>query len=106
MTIVMLAYMLHMYRNTRRNALILGGAALVFAAGLGLARSQRTVTDVAWMKAMIPHHSIALTTSNNARLSDPRVRRLAEQIVETQRREIAEMETLIRELEGGAATDR
>jgi hypothetical protein len=100
MTIIMLAFMLGMYANKRRNAMIFGGAALVFVGGLYLARSQRTVGDVAWMKAMIPHHSIALTTSSNARLADPRVRRLAEQIIESQTREIAEMEALIAELGG------
>ncbi|HEX5817869.1 MAG TPA: DUF305 domain-containing protein [Gemmatimonadales bacterium] len=99
MTVIMLAYMRGMYANKRRNAMIFGGAALVFAGGLYLARSQRTVDDLAWMKAMIPHHSIALTTSSNARLSDPRVRRLSEQIIESQTREIAEMEALIAELE-------
>ena len=99
MTIIMLAYMLGMYTNKRRNAMIFGGAALVFVGGLFLARSQRTVGDVAWMKAMIPHHSIALTTSNNAQLADPRVQRLAQQIIESQTREIAEMEALITELE-------
>ncbi|MEP7066730.1 MAG: DUF305 domain-containing protein [Gemmatimonadota bacterium] len=99
MTIIMLAFMLDMYANKRRNALIFGGAALVFLGTLSLARSQRTVDDVAWMKAMIPHHSIALTTSSNARLSDPRVKKLAQQIIASQTREIAEMDSLITELE-------
>ena len=99
MTIVMLAFMLGMYVNKWRNVMIFVGAALVLATGLFLARSQTTVGDVAWMKAMIPHHSIALTTSNRAQLSDPRVKKLAQQIIESQTREIAEMETLIRELE-------
>jgi uncharacterized protein (DUF305 family) len=51
------------------------------------------------MKAMIPHHSIAILTSERAHISDPRVRRLADGIIETQRKEIAEMQTLIKELE-------
>jgi uncharacterized protein (DUF305 family) len=52
------------------------------------------------MKAMIPHHSIAILTSQRARITDPRVRKLADQIIESQQREIAEMEGLIAELEG------
>ena len=64
-----------------------------------LARSQATVGDVAWMKAMIPHHSIAILTSTRAHISDPRVRKLADSIIEAQRREIAEMEALIADLE-------
>lgn len=99
MTIVMLTFMLDMYANVRRNIVILAGAAVLFAGTLALARSQETVDDVAWMKAMIPHHSIALTTSHRAHLTDPRVRQLAAQIIESQTREIAEMDSLIADLE-------
>ena len=99
MAIVMLAFMLGMYRNRRANAAILAGSALAFALGLWLARSQATVGDVAWMKGMIPHHSIAILTSERAELGDPRVRALADSIIAAQRREIAEMEALIAELE-------
>jgi uncharacterized protein (DUF305 family) len=66
---------------------------------LFLARSQATVGDVAYMKAMIPHHSIAILTSTRAHISDPRVRKLADGIIEAQRREIGEMEALIADLE-------
>ncbi|MEO6271045.1 MAG: DUF305 domain-containing protein, partial [Lautropia sp.] len=58
-----------------------------------------TIEDVSWMKAMIPHHSIAILTSQRARISDPRVRKLADSIIEAQRREIGEMKALISELE-------
>ena len=99
MAIVMLAYMLGMYRNRRANLAIFAGSAAAFVLGLWLARSQETVGDVAWMKAMIPHHSIAILVSERAEITDPRVRRLADQIIEAQRREIAEMEALIAEIE-------
>jgi uncharacterized protein (DUF305 family) len=72
---------------------------LVFALALWLVRSQKTVDDVSWMKAMIPHHSIAILTSERANISDPRVRKLADAIIEAQRREIDEMTALIKELE-------
>jgi uncharacterized protein (DUF305 family) len=71
----------------------------VFAGALWLVRSQASVDQVSYMKAMIPHHSIAILTSERAHISDPRVRRLADNIIETQRREIAEMKALISELE-------
>ncbi len=99
MAIVMLAFMLGMYDDKRKNAAIFTGAALVIIAGLFLVRSQETVQDVSWMKAMIPHHSIAILTSERAEISDPRVRQLADEIIEAQRREIAEMEALIADLE-------
>lgn len=103
MTLVMLAFMHRMYTDRRANlALVFAGVALI-GAGLALVRSQGTVDDVAWMRAMIPHHSIAVLTSERARIADPRVRALADQIIETQRREIAQMETLIASLQAGDA---
>ncbi len=100
MAVVMLSYMLGMYRNRTANIAIYIGAAVVFALALWLVRSQETVDDVAWMKAMIPHHSIAILTSDRAQISDPRVADLARRIIEAQRAEIAEMEALIAELGG------
>jgi hypothetical protein len=102
MAIVMLLFMLGMYQNTRANAAILIGSVAVFALALYLVRSQDTVDDVAWMKAMIPHHSIAILTSERANLTDPRVKALADQIIRSQRKEIDEMEALVRELEDRA----
>ena len=100
MAVVMLAFMLGMYTDKRKNLAIVAGSVAVFAIGLYFVRAQTTVDDVAWMKAMIPHHSIAVLTSERAQISDPRVRQLADQIIEAQRREIAEMEALIDSLGG------
>jgi hypothetical protein len=99
MMAVMMLFMWSMYPNRKANYGVLGAAAVLFAAGLALVRTQATVDDVAWMKAMIPHHSIAILTSDRAGISDPRARQLADAIVETQRREIAEMKALIEEIE-------
>jgi uncharacterized protein (DUF305 family) len=67
--------------------------------------SEPNGVDVAWMKAMIPHHSIAILTSERAHITDARVRRLADAIIATQRREIAEMESLIHDLQANPAQD-
>lgn len=99
MAVVMLLFMLGMYENKRLNAAILGGAVLVFIGALWLVRSQATVDDVSYMKAMIPHHSIAIMTSRRAHIKDPRVRRLADGIIAAQVREIGEMKALIADLE-------
>ena len=100
MAAIMLLYMWGMYEGTATKLLILGGSAAVFVLSLWLVRSQDTVQDVSWMKAMIPHHSIAILTSERAEISDPRVRELADEIIEAQRREIEEMKSLIADLEG------
>ncbi len=100
MAVIMLAFMLKMHTSRRINAAIFAGSAVLFALALWLVRSQATVDEVAYMKAMIPHHSIAILTSQRARITDPRVRKLADQIIESQQKEIAEMGGLIAELEG------
>lgn len=100
MTAVMMLFMWGMYPIKKANWGVMGAAALLFLAGLGLARTQATVDEVAYMRAMIPHHSIAILTSSRAKIEDPRVRKLADEIVESQRREIAEMKALIEELQG------
>ncbi len=99
MALVMLAFMLRMYDEPKVNIGIVATAVLVFSASLWLVRSQSTVEDVSWMKAMIPHHSIAILTSGRAQIKDPRVRDLADRIIAAQRKEIAEMEALIRDLD-------
>ncbi|MEO7319857.1 MAG: DUF305 domain-containing protein [Chthoniobacteraceae bacterium] len=99
MAVIMLAFMLGMYKNAKANLAIFAASVLVFATALWLVRSQSTVEDVSWMRAMIPHHSIAILTSERAHISDPRVRKLADSIIEAQRKEIGEMKALIDELE-------
>jgi uncharacterized protein (DUF305 family) len=99
MAIVMLAFMWKMYPNKTANIGILVGSLAVFAISLWLVRSQATVGDVAYMKAMIPHHSIAILTSERANITDPRVRKLADGIIAAQKKEIGEMKDYIRDLE-------
>lgn len=99
MAAIMLAFMLKMYKNRAVNIAIAFAAVVIFAASLWLVRGQQTVGDLDYMKAMIPHHSIAILTSSRAHIKDPRVRRLADGIIEAQVREIAEMKQLIADLE-------
>ena len=99
MAITMLLYMWKMYDNIKLNYAIILSAVAVFGLTLFGVRQQRPIHDVQWMKAMIPHHSSAILTSSYAELSDPEVRKLAEEIIEAQKKEIAEMNALIRKLE-------
>jgi uncharacterized protein (DUF305 family) len=99
MAIVMLAFMWKMYPNKGVNVGILIGSLVVFLGALWLVRSQATVGDVAYMRAMIPHHSIAILTSERANITDPRVRKLADGIIAAQKKEIGEMKEYIRDLE-------
>lgn len=99
MAVVMLAFMTNMYKKTKVNLMIYGLSVVMFAVGIWGVRSQATVDQVDWMQAMIPHHSIAILTSTRADIEDPRARQLADEIIEAQKREIAEMKQLIDELE-------
>jgi uncharacterized protein (DUF305 family) len=98
MAIVMLAFMWKMYANKVANIAIFVGSVVVFSIALSLIRSQATVDDVSYMRAMIPHHSIAILTSERAKITDPRVRKLADGIIATQKKEIGEMKAYIDDL--------
>ena len=107
MAIIMLLFMLGMYDDKRKSAMILGGAAVLFIGSVYLVRSQVTISDQAWQKAMIPHHSIAILTSERASIEDRRVRELADEIIWAQRREIKEMKWLIEDIrKNGKATTK
>lgn len=105
MAVVMLGFMLGMYKNTKINVGIIAGSILLFTLGTFLVRSQNTVDDKSYMSAMIPHHSIAILTSENFENEDVRVCELAVEIIKAQRREIDEMQWLINDIaENGPVT--
>ena len=99
MAVIMLTMMMGMYKNRKKNIAIYTGSLLLFLSALGLVRAQVPVGDVLWMKAMIPHHSIAILTSKRAEITDPEAQKLAKEIIEAQQREIAEMKKIIYRLE-------
>jgi hypothetical protein len=105
MAIVMLGFMWGMYKNTKVNVAIVIGGLLLMVGALWLSRSQHFVGDQAYMRGMIPHHSIAILTSERAGIEDVRVRELADEIIKAQRKEIKEMEWLIADIrQNGKAT--
>ncbi len=105
MGVVMMAWMWGMYANRRWNIGIMAGAVLLGVVATFLSQSQLLVEDPNYMRGMIPHHSIAILTSERAGIKDMRVRELADEIIEAQRREIAEMEWLLADIaDNGAAT--
>ncbi|MDC6353568.1 MULTISPECIES: DUF305 domain-containing protein [Robiginitalea] len=100
MAIIMFVAMRGMYQNKTKNVAIVLGSIILFTGALILVREQRsTVGDILWMKAMIPHHSIAILTSERADLKDPEVKKLAEEIIRAQEREISEMKAMINRLQ-------
>lgn len=99
MSVVMLGFMWSMYDGMTTKVAVLAIAALAGIALLSMNRNQTLIGDVSFMRSMIPHHSIAINNARKASISDPRVRKLADQIIESQVREIAEMKLLIADIE-------
>ncbi|MCB0389286.1 MAG: DUF305 domain-containing protein [Winogradskyella sp.] len=100
MAVIMWFFMRNMYNNKKKNLAILAGSFILFISALGLVRMQAPIIgDVLWMKAMIPHHSIAILTSERAAIQDPEVKKLANEIIEAQRKEIEQMKAMIKRLE-------
>lgn len=99
MAIIMFLFMRKMYTDKIKNIAIILGSVVLMIASTFLVRQQIPIDDVKWMRAMIPHHSIAILTSNKAELKDPEVKKLAEEIIKAQEREIAEMKKMIERLE-------
>ena len=105
MAIIMLGFMWGMYKNRRVNMAIVAASVALFGLGTWLVRSQTTGQATSYMRAMIPHHSIAILTSERSEIEDVRVCELAVEIIKAQRREIAEMEWLIEDInQNGAAS--
>ena len=100
MAVIMWVFMRKMYNNKKKNSIVLAGSFVLFVTALGLVRAQSPIIgDVLWMKAMIPHHSIAILTSGRADIKDPEVKKLAEDIIKAQKKEIEEMKLMIKRLE-------
>lgn len=99
MALVMTMMMGDMYKNKKANKIIFAAAIAVFLLSLILLRTQTPIGDEQYMKAMIPHHSSAILTSQEADIKDPEVKELAENIIEAQEREIEQMKEILERFE-------
>lgn len=99
MIVIMLGFMWSMYKGTATKLIVLAAGAIGAIALLAVNRSQALIDDEAFMQSMIPHHSIAINNARKASISDPRVRELADQIIESQVREIEEMRLLLADID-------
>ncbi len=99
MALLMLAMMPMMYNNKKINTVIVVASVAVFVLSLTFLRKQTFITDQQYMKAMIPHHSSAILVSQEANLKDPKLKELAEGIIRSQEKEIAEMKQLLAKME-------
>lgn len=99
MAISMLLFMWKMYPNRKINMAIIAFATISFFGTFYLLRTQTPVSDIQYMKAMIPHHSSAIMTSSNVEFEDAELKKLAEDIIIAQEKEIKQMKEMINRLE-------
>ena len=99
MSLIMFFIMREMYKSRKKNIAIIAGSILLMVISTFLVRNQVPIGDVKWMKAMIPHHPIAILTSKRAKITDPEVKNLAQEIIKAQEKEIQEMKQMINRLE-------
>ena len=99
MAVFMMLFMWKMYKNKTLNYIIITAAVVIFGITFYLMRNQTGIADVDYMKGMIPHHSSAILTSEKSNLTNPETKKLAEEIIKAQEKEIALMKQLIKELE-------
>lgn len=100
MAVIMFIAMRKMYQDKKKNIAIILCSIVLFGGALTLVRMQAPIIgDVLWMKAMIPHHSIAILTSKRADIKDPEVKKLADDIIKAQEKEILEMKAMIKRWE-------
>ena len=98
MGILMLLMMRMMYANKKLNLLLHVLFAALFVLAFWGMRAQAVVGDRQFVRAMIPHHSGAILMCNRASLRDPEIRDLCFKpngIVDSQRREIVQMEAFL-----------
>ena len=106
MAIVMMLMMGKMYPHKKLNTGIMLGALVLFALVLTGLRTQTPISDVQYMKAMIPHHSSAIMVSKHANLQDPEVKKLSEGIIASQEKEIAEMKAILERMDKSVTSKR
>lgn len=99
MALLMLVMMPGMYKDKKKNTVIIVSSIIIFVLALTFLRKQVLITDQQYMKAMIPHHSSAILVSQEAKLTDPELKKLAEEIIKSQEEEIAQMKAILQRLE-------
>ena len=95
MVVLMILAMRHMFPSRTANIAIITGSVIVFVGAFGLIRTQTTIGDTAFLRSMIPHHSGAILMCEQAKISDPQIVELCDRIIESQREEIREMQTIL-----------
>jgi len=98
MVIVMLLVMRSMFMNKQLNTILFVTFGLLTVLLFFLIRTQTPVGNEQFLRSMIPHHSGAILMCEQSTITDPEIIELCEEIVQTQKEEIAQMEAILERL--------
>lgn len=99
MLIIEVLLMNQMYKNSKLNAFVIGLSTLALIGFYFGIRKQVGVSDRQFLKSMIPHHAGAILMCNDANITDPEIKKLCEDIVASQEKEIAQMKAKLKQLD-------
>lgn len=94
MGILMIVTMGGMYQDARTNIVLYAVFAVVTLGSFWATRSQAFVDDRQFIQSMVPHHSGAILMCREAKLQDPELVKLCQEISQGQRREIEQMNAI------------
>jgi len=98
MVFLMVYFMSDMMKDKKLNMQLYVGSALLFVMAILGARTQFGVGNELFLKSMIPHHSGAITTCQEANITDPEIKELCNEIIEAQKKEIDQMKQILERL--------
>ena len=99
MIIIEMLLMGSMYMNKKLNLIIISISTVVLIACFFFIRVQTGVSDRQFLKSMIPHHAAAILMVKGAKISDPQVQKLADNIIAAQQKEIDFMKAKLKEMD-------
>jgi uncharacterized protein (DUF305 family) len=88
-----------MYKDQKRNLLIVIASILTGLLFFFLIRQQGVVTDKQFLRSMIPHHAGAILMCEQASIQDTEIQELCQGIISSQQQEIDQMKAKLQELD-------
>lgn len=104
MIAIELIVMAEMYKTALIRNIFIGIGIIATIMLVLFTRYQVAIDDKDFLRSMIPHHSGAILMCSNPKLSDPEIKKLCGEIIESQQREIDEMNAIKTRLSSKAAS--
>jgi cation transport ATPase len=99
MVVFELIVMWSMYKDKKRNYMVIAGAIVAGILLFLFIRQQAIVGDRQFLRSMIPHHSGAILMCQQSSINDQEIQELCQEIIESQQQEIDQMKEIMERLE-------